>query len=152
MFVTDWRSADAEMRFFSIDTYLADLNVLVDRLGGSVDLIGLCQGGWMALVYAARFPTKVRKLVLAGAPVDIAAGQSFLSRAAEETPLAVFKELVELGEGRMLGHYALQFWGPSVLESEAIGQVLQSPQPLGMPDRVSLGFVSVEQSCTPVGY
>ena len=68
--------------------------------------------------------------MLAGAPVDIAAGQSFLSRAAEETPLAVFKELVELGEGRMLGRYALQFWGPSVLESEAIGLVLQSPQPL----------------------
>ena len=74
--VTDWRSASSRMRFLSIDNYLADLNVLVDELGGAVDLIGLCQGGWMALVYAARFPAKVRKLVLAGAPIDIAAGAS----------------------------------------------------------------------------
>src|SRR3954467_112179 len=44
LFVTDWRSATPEMRYFSIDTYLADLNVVVDHLGGAVDLIGLCQG------------------------------------------------------------------------------------------------------------
>jgi hypothetical protein len=35
LFVTDWRSAADEMRFFSIDTYLGDLNVLVDHLGGA---------------------------------------------------------------------------------------------------------------------
>ena len=39
--LTDWRSASPEMRFFSIDTYLADLNVLVDQLGGTANLIGL---------------------------------------------------------------------------------------------------------------
>jgi poly(3-hydroxyalkanoate) synthetase len=130
VFVADWRSADAEMRYFSIDTYLADLNVLVDHVGGSVDLIGLCQGGWIALAYAARFPGKVRKLVLAGAPIDIAAEQSFLSRTAQETPLAVFKELVELGDGRMLGRHALQFWRPATLETESIEQVLQSAEPV----------------------
>jgi MFS family permease len=43
------------MRFFSIDTFLADLNVAVDHVGGKVDLIGICQGGWMGLLYAARF-------------------------------------------------------------------------------------------------
>jgi poly(3-hydroxybutyrate) depolymerase len=67
LFVTDWRSASADMRFLGIDDYLADLNVLVDEIGVPVDLIGLCQGGWMALVYAARFAGKVRKLVLVGA-------------------------------------------------------------------------------------
>ena len=76
LFVADWRSATPEMRFRAIDDYLADLNVLVDELGGYVDLIGLCQGGWLALLYAARFPGKVRKLVIAGAPVDIAAAPS----------------------------------------------------------------------------
>ena len=76
VFVTDWRSATPEMRYFTIDSYLADLNVAVDQLGPPVDLIGLCQGGWLALVYAARFPTKVRRLVLVGAPIDIAAAES----------------------------------------------------------------------------
>jgi pimeloyl-ACP methyl ester carboxylesterase len=79
LFMIDWRSASAEMRFLGIDEYLADLNVLVDRVGGLVDLIGLCQGGWLSLVYAGRFPAKVRKLVMAGAPVDVAARQSRLS-------------------------------------------------------------------------
>ena len=74
LFVSDWRSATPDMRFRSIDNYLADLNVLVDQLGGRVNLIGLCQGGWMALIYAARFASKVGKLVLAGAPIDIGAG------------------------------------------------------------------------------
>jgi poly(3-hydroxyalkanoate) synthetase len=45
IFLTDWRSASPDMRFLSIDNYLADLNVLVDWLGGSIDLVGLCQGG-----------------------------------------------------------------------------------------------------------
>jgi hypothetical protein len=27
-------------------------------LGGLVDLIGLCRGGWLSLVYAGRFPAK----------------------------------------------------------------------------------------------
>jgi poly(3-hydroxybutyrate) depolymerase len=49
LFVTDWRSASPEMRFLGIDDYLAQLNVLVDEIGAPVDLVGLCQGGWMAL-------------------------------------------------------------------------------------------------------
>ena len=128
VFVTDWRSADAEMRFLSVDAYLADLNVLVDELGGPVDLIGLCQGGWMALAYAARFPAKVRKLVLAGAPVDIAAEESKLSRMARQTPLSVFRDVVALGDGRMLGRYALQFWGPALADAAAVGEILQTPK------------------------
>src|SRR5262249_41750702 len=85
LYVTDSRSADSGMRFLSIDSYLADLNVLVDHLG-TVDLVGLCQGGWMALIYAARFPHKVGRLVLAGAPIDTGAEPSSLSRAAQDTP------------------------------------------------------------------
>jgi len=126
VFVTDWRSASLEMRFLSIDSYLADLNVLVDELGGRVNLLGLCQGGWMALIYAARFPGKVRKLALAGAPIDIAAGTSRLSHLARSTPSAIFRELVDLGGGRILGKHALQLWIPNSPNREAIREVLQS--------------------------
>ena len=38
VFVTDWRSASPDMRFLSIDSYLGDLNVVVDELGGRVHL------------------------------------------------------------------------------------------------------------------
>jgi pimeloyl-ACP methyl ester carboxylesterase len=72
--VTDWKAATDEMRDFDIDKYLAEINVIVDDLGGAALLVGLCQGGWMAAMFAARFPRKVRALVLAGAPIDTHAG------------------------------------------------------------------------------
>jgi poly(3-hydroxybutyrate) depolymerase len=125
VFVTDWRSASPEMRFFSIDSYLADLNVAVDELGGCANLIGVCQGGWMALVYAARYPGKVRGLVLAGAPVDINAGESELSRVAHSAPTSMAKQLVELGDGRVRGAHLLQLWRTPALEPEAIHGLLQ---------------------------
>ena len=88
------------------------------RTWGYVDLIGLCQGGWLALTYAALFPLKVRKLVLAGAPIDVAAGTSRLPQLAHDTPLAIFHELANLGGGRILGRHALRFWAPPIRPTE----------------------------------
>jgi poly(3-hydroxybutyrate) depolymerase len=133
LFMADWRSASADMRFLGIDEYLADFNVLVDHVGGLVDLIGLCQGGWLSLVYAGRFPAKVRKLVMAGAPVDMAARQSGLSAIAEATPLIVFQSLVNLGDGRVLGRNLAKFW-ENCTEENAIRESLQTLQPTGSPE------------------
>ena len=133
LFVTDWRSAAPEMRFLRIDDYLAELNVAVDRLGGGVDFVGLCQGGWLSLLYAARFPAKVRKLVLAGAPIDIAAGQSGLSTLADASPLALFHELVKLGDGLIRGREVQKFWGAESLDSDEIRDLLQTSEPIGSP-------------------
>jgi poly(3-hydroxybutyrate) depolymerase len=130
LFMADWRSASAEMRFLGIDEYLADLNVLVDHVGGLVDLIGLCQGGWLSLVYAGRFPAKVRKLVMAGAPVDIAARQSKLSAIAEATPLIMFQSLVDLGDGRVIGRNLAKFWENDA-DANGIRESLQTLQPIG---------------------
>ena len=54
IFVMDWKSATAEMKDYDIDTYLAEINVVVDDLRSPVHLVGLCQGGWMSAMYAAR--------------------------------------------------------------------------------------------------
>ena len=126
LFVADWRSATADMRYLGIDDYLSDLNVMVDEIGAPVDLIGLCQGGWMALVYAARFPEKVGKLVLAGAPIDVRAATSPLSSLADSTPLEIFRELVRLGDGLVLGRKFMRFWGPDSVDAESIHQLLQT--------------------------
>jgi poly(3-hydroxybutyrate) depolymerase len=133
LFMADWRSAGADMRFLGIDDYLADLNVLVDDVGGQADLVGLCQGGWLSLVYTARFPTKVRKLVMAGAPVDIAARQSELSAVATATPLAMFQSLVDLGNGRVIGRSVAKFWGADTVDTNDIRRSLQTLQPAGSP-------------------
>src|SRR6266699_627062 len=106
---------------------------IADLLGGLVDLIGLCQGGWLSLVYAGRFPAKVRKLVMAGAPVDIAARQSRLSAMAEATPLIMFQSLVNLGNGRVIGRNIAKFWGNDTDASD-IRESLQTLEPIGSPE------------------
>jgi poly(3-hydroxyalkanoate) synthetase len=133
LFLVDWRSAGADMRFLGIDDYLAYLNVLVDEVGGLVDLVGLCQGGWLSLVYAGRFPAKVRKLVMAGTPVDIAARQSGLSALAAVTPLAVFQGLVSSGVGRVIGRDVAKFWGNET-DLNHIREALQTLEPAGSPE------------------
>jgi pimeloyl-ACP methyl ester carboxylesterase len=127
LFVTDWRAATPDMRLLTIDSYLADLNVAVDELGPPVDLVGLCQGGWMALVYAARFPAKVRRLVLAGAPIDTDVGSSRITAAARSLPLAVFDELTRLGDGRMVGRRALDLWEPALQTGDALAALQIEP-------------------------
>ncbi|HTQ83741.1 MAG TPA: alpha/beta fold hydrolase [Pseudolabrys sp.] len=133
LFLADWRSAGADMQFRGIDDYLADLNVLVDQLGGRVDLIGLCQGGWLSLLYAARFRDKVRKLVIAGAPIDVRAAQSGLSTLVDASPPQLFHELVQVGEGRVLGHKVAKFWAPLTAETPEVHQLLETTAPIGSP-------------------
>lgn len=105
--VTDWKSAVAATKDYDIDNYLAELNVCVDDLGGAVDLIGLCQGGWLSAMFAARFPTKVKSLVLAGAPIDTQAGRSPVKTYAETLPTEFYQRLVEAGAGLLKGEFML---------------------------------------------
>jgi hypothetical protein len=50
-----------------------------------------------------------------------------LTRLARGTPTSLFREFVEVGEGRVLGRHGLEFWGPRAEEREAIHCVLQVP-------------------------
>jgi poly(3-hydroxyalkanoate) synthetase len=109
LFLTDWRSATSDMRHLSIDNYLADLNVAVDEIGPPLDLIGLCQGGWMSLLYAARFPEKVRRLVLVGAPVDVSV-ESELSHMVAHAATGAFEGLVTSGGGLVRGADLIRLW------------------------------------------
>jgi len=79
----------------------------------------------MALLYTARFPAKVRRLVIAGAPIDIAAAESGLSKLATRTPIRIFAELLKVGDGRLRGQMMLDLWGPTPTEEAAIRRELQ---------------------------
>ena len=108
--LTFWKSATDEMRDYGIDAYLSDLNVAVDDLGGRASLVGLCQGGWLAAAYAARFPQKVGKLVLAGAPIDLSAAQSGITRALAAVSPATVEQVIALTGGRVSGPLSLALW------------------------------------------
>ena len=108
--LTDWKTATDDMKDLEIDNYLADIIVAIDDLGGRVNLVGLCQGGWVSAMIAARFPEKVNSLVLAGAPIDTDAGNGPIKRMVHESPASFYEELVALGGGLMRGKYMLQGW------------------------------------------
>ena len=129
LFLAEWKSATMETRLHTIDTQLAALNVAVDDTGSPVDLIGLCQGGWLSLVYAARFPRKVRRLVLAGAPVDITAAPSVLSTAANPITGVMIDELIRLGDGLVRGRHMANLWPRELDETSRVMESLQLAGP-----------------------
>lgn len=117
VYLTDWRSARPNMRYLGIDDYLSDLNVAIDEIGPPADLVGLCQGGWLALLFAARFPGKVRRLVLAGAPADVSVS-SELSQAAVTLTPKLFESMVDADTGLVTGQHMLDTWSRSSVTAE----------------------------------
>lgn len=123
--LTDWRSADPCDRYLSIDSYLADLNVVIDDFGTPAALVGICQGGWLAAAYTARFPAKVSRLVLAGAPIDIAASNSTIAQINHATAPEAISELVDIGGGLLLGKLMMSIWPTANPTARDIAETLQ---------------------------
>lgn len=64
----------------------------------------------MSTMFAARFPHKVRSLVLAGSPIDTDAGHGPIKKMAHRLPMSFYEEMVAAGDGRMLGQAMLAGW------------------------------------------
>jgi pimeloyl-ACP methyl ester carboxylesterase/DNA-binding CsgD family transcriptional regulator len=59
--------SDREVREISFDIWMRDFEAVVDAAGfDKFDLLGTCQGGPIAIEYAARHPDRVRRVVLYG--------------------------------------------------------------------------------------
>jgi pimeloyl-ACP methyl ester carboxylesterase/DNA-binding winged helix-turn-helix (wHTH) protein len=91
--------SDHDVDDFSLDACVHDLEAVVDELGlERFPLLGLSQGGPVAIAYADRHPERVSRLVLVGAFV-----QGRLARAAtdeERREAALQAELARIGWGR----------------------------------------------------
>lgn len=59
--------SDREVADFSIDAMVADLEAVTEGLPGPFPLIGMSQGGAVAIEFARRHPGRVSRLVLVGA-------------------------------------------------------------------------------------
>jgi poly(3-hydroxyalkanoate) synthetase len=130
LLLVEWKSATAATRSLTIDNYLADLAVIIDDCGGRVTLIGLCQGGWLSLMAAARFPQKVDRLVLAGSPVDLDAAPSKFVDAVRAASPATFEALVRAGNGLIIGQRMLSAWGAGALDAPGQAHTLQTDGPV----------------------
>jgi poly(3-hydroxybutyrate) depolymerase len=107
----DWLPATQATKEATIDDYLELLERAVAGIGPPVNLIGDCQGGWLAAIYAALHPDDINTLTLAGAPIDFHAGHSVIHgwvRLVDLTgDLAYFRNLVALGNGVLKGELLL---------------------------------------------
>ncbi len=129
LYLVEWKSATEATRLATIDDLLAALNVAVDDIGPPVDLVGLCQGGWLSLVYAARFPAKVARIVLAGAPVDTKASPSALSEPVASTCEADIRRLIDLGGGCVRGARMAHIWPREDDEEKRLSEALEIEPP-----------------------
>lgn len=107
----DWVGATAATRRSGISDYLQVIGAAIDTTGGPVNLIGDCQGGWLATIYTALHPDRVNTLTIAGAPVDFHAGTPVIGTAmrafAPGGDLTFYRALVAAGGGMLDGRCQL---------------------------------------------
>jgi pimeloyl-ACP methyl ester carboxylesterase len=91
--------SDWDIRRFSFDDWVDDLEAVVDAAGlDRFPLLGISQGGPVAIAYAVRHPERVTHLVLLG---SYAQGRRKRARTSDEFDLAQARiDVVRLGWGR----------------------------------------------------
>jgi poly(3-hydroxybutyrate) depolymerase len=107
LYALDWIGATRATRHATIDDYLAVVGRAVAHAGSPVNLVGDCQGGWLAAIYAARHPEQVHTLTLAGAPIDFHGGDPVIGGYVELLEPAFYAALVAGGGGVLRGEYLL---------------------------------------------
>lgn len=112
VYVTEWLSATYKYRHLGIADYIKFTDEAVDEIRKRtglfrIHLVGECQGGWQAAIYASLFPEKISSLVVAAAPIDVEAVSSRMAEYAR-LPIETFRFLVAMGNGLMKGKYILQ--------------------------------------------
>ena len=107
VYALDWRPATTATRGVTITDYLDVIDRSIRRMGGRANVVGNCQGGWLAAIYAALHPERVHSLTLAGSPIDFHAGESVIASSTRVLTaafgLAPYKALVAVGGGNMPG-------------------------------------------------
>jgi poly(3-hydroxybutyrate) depolymerase len=74
----DWLSATNATKDTTEADRLDFITRAVDLIAGpegKVNIVGDCQGGWEAALWAAMHPERVNTLIVAGAPIDTSAGE-----------------------------------------------------------------------------
>lgn len=107
----DWIGATHDTRNTTVEDYLGVISEAIDLLGGRVNLVGDCQGGWLGAIFAAIHPEKVHTLTVAGAPIDTHRGQTqaqqWLALMSPNRRIAAHRLLVARHGGIWPGKYQL---------------------------------------------
>jgi poly(3-hydroxyalkanoate) synthetase/predicted negative regulator of RcsB-dependent stress response len=80
---------------------------LIAGPGGTVNIVGNCQGGWEAALWTAMHPERVNTLIVAGAPIDTSAGngpaQKLMPIVIPRGNMALYKAMVKANGGIVPG-------------------------------------------------
>jgi poly(3-hydroxyalkanoate) synthetase len=107
-FVLEWLGATQETKNAGVLDYLESVHGAIARIGEPVNLVGDCQGGWLATIYDALHPDDVATLTIAGAPIDFHAGDAAIADFTRWAGgLAPYRLAVELGGGVLDGRLML---------------------------------------------
>jgi polyhydroxyalkanoate synthase subunit PhaC len=85
VYLLDWGCPDRGDRHLGLADYtLGYLHGAVERIAKEhhdrIDLLGVCQGGTLALLYASLEPARIRRLVTMVTPVDFATPENLLAK------------------------------------------------------------------------
>jgi poly(3-hydroxyalkanoate) synthetase len=107
----EWIGATARTKHACMEDYIDFLDEALELIGEPVNLIGDCQGGWLAAIYAALRPEAINTLTIAGAPIDFHAGDGPIHEWVEflcaTGGMLFYEGLVAGGGGVLPGKYLL---------------------------------------------
>jgi poly(3-hydroxybutyrate) depolymerase len=106
----DWLSATKAAKDTTEADRLDFITRAVDLIAGpegTVNIVGNCQGGWEAVLWAALHPERVNTLIVAGAPIDTSAGnglaQKLMPILIPRGNMALYKAMVAANGGIVPG-------------------------------------------------
>jgi poly[(R)-3-hydroxyalkanoate] polymerase subunit PhaC len=85
LYVIDWGYPTKIDKYLTMEDYiLGYMNNIVDFIrektgSDKINVLGICQGGTLSIIYSALFPEKVKNLVTMVAPIDFASGDALLN-------------------------------------------------------------------------
>lgn len=110
IYCIEWLPATQETKHTVIEDYIEALLWCIRHIGGKANLIGDCQGGWLAAIFAALYPQMVNTLTVAGAPIDYQAGNgqikeavNYNARTFPDKGMSFYRGLVNMGNGVLDG-------------------------------------------------
>lgn len=111
VYLIDWGFPSRSDRYLSLDDYINGyINNCVDFIRKkhrveNINMLSICQGGTMSVIYASLYPAKIKNLVTHVTPVDFSGNDGLLFRWSKDMD---FDKLVDANHGLVPGEFLNQ--------------------------------------------